>query len=88
MKRILLAMLLSSPTAAFGQGYVLFENDAGSSSNIGVCTNQLSNSTVAQGGTYTVALFWYNGRYFQQIAVFTPPNFGRGYDGFSMRVPL
>lgn len=73
MKKTLLTMAtIGFATAVFGQGYVLFENANTSSGTVNLYTED---GPFAEPGTYTVALLWYNGSSYQQIAVYaTGPN--------------
>jgi len=65
MKKILLTIAAAGLTAgAFGQGQVVFENASGS----GYVTVQGGGNAAA--GSYQVALLWFNGTSYQQIATY------------------
>jgi hypothetical protein len=91
MKKTLLAFMLSALAAgAFGQGTVVFENAAGN----GYITYSSPNGPNVLPGQYTVALLWFNGASFQQIATFEPTSGnlaengpGYFYDPTTVNVP-
>jgi len=75
MKKTLLTFAAATlAVGAFGQGTVIFENDLGT----GYITQLASNGTKAGAGSYSVALLWFNGTSFQQVATYFVANASAG----------
>ena len=92
MKKILLGMFtVGYASGAFGGGLVILENSINSSSYVSI-GGPYNGHNAAAGGTYQVALLWFNGTSFQQIgAVYqtsTAQGDGPGYfNGETVTVP-